>query len=267
MQTAAFEALGIDDRWSYRALDLAPEDFAAGVRELADRGFKGVNVTVPHKRAAFELADQCSDAVSEIGAANTLTFQTNGIRADNTDASGLIAALPAGLELSGKRALVLGAGGSARAGAWALSRAGAAVSIANRSAEKAQRLASELGIVAIDLPAAGAGIDLIGFDLLVNATAVGLAREGAERPRAGVDLKALRLRADQLIDPLVVVDLVYGTEPTELAAKCMSGGATIVDGLEILVCQGAESFRIWTGLEPPTEIMRDAVRKQQRSPR
>jgi shikimate dehydrogenase len=72
------------------------------------------------------------------------------------------------------------------------------------------------------------------------------------------------LNADQLIDPLVVVDLVYGSEPTELAATCVGGGAIFVDGLEILVCQGAESFFIWTGLEPPTEIMRDAVREQQR---
>ena len=98
-----------------------------------------------------------------------------------------------------------------------------------------------------------------GVDLLVNSTSVGLAREGAGPSGPGSDLKALRLTADQLVDPLVVVDLVYGSESTQLAATCMSGGVTFVDGLEILVQQGAESFRIWTGLEPPLEIMRNAV--------
>ena len=88
---------------------------------------------------------------------------------------------------------------------------------------------------------------------------MGLAREGAGPSEPGSDLKALRLTADQLVDPLVVVDLVYGSESTQLAATCMSGGVTFVDGLEILVQQGAESFRIWTGLEPPLEIMRNAV--------
>ena len=125
-------------------------------------------------------------------------------------------------------------------------------------------LAAELGVEASSAIGPGASLDLAGFDLLVNATSVGLATEGAEPAAAGAELKALRLRADQLVDPLIVVDLVYGSEPTELAATCMSGGATFVDGLEVLVQQGAGSFRIWTGLEPPTEIMRDAVRQQQR---
>ena len=264
MHAAAFAALEIDGEWSYEAIDLVPERFASGVRELRDRGFAGVNVTVPHKRAAFELADRRSDAVTEIGAANTLSFGAEGIGADNTDASGLIAALPEGLGIAGARALVLGAGGSARACAWALARAGAAVAIANRTQARAERLAAELGVEASSATGPGASLDLAGFDLLVNATSVGLATEGAEPAAAGAELKALRLRADQLVDPLIVVDLVYGSEPTELAATCMSGGATFVDGLEVLVQQGAGSFRIWTGLEPPTEIMRDAVRQQQR---
>jgi shikimate dehydrogenase len=264
MHTAAFAALGLGAEWSYEAIDLRPEEFSSGVDELWGSGFVGVNVTIPHKEAAFALADRRSDAVKGIGAANTLSFDERGMVADNTDAGGLIAALPAGFEPAGTRALVLGAGGSARSSAWALARAGSEVWVANRTQEKAVQLADELAVDALAPPEPGELLDLKGFDLLVNATSVGLAREGAEPPRSGDDLKALRLNAEQLIDPLVVVDMVYGSEPTEMAAICMSGGATFVDGLEILVRQGVESFHIWTGLEPPIEIMRDAVREHQR---
>ncbi|KAA0273200.1 MAG: hypothetical protein EDQ89_05590, partial [Acidobacteria bacterium] len=144
--------------------------------------------------------------------------------------------------------------------AWALAGAGAEVTIANRTASRAAALAAELGATAVPLPAPGAGFDLGGFDLLVNATSVGLATPGAPPPAPGADLKALRLEADQLVSPLVVVDLVYGSEPTELAATSISGGATLIDGLEVLVRQGADSFRIWVGREPPIEVMRSAIR-------
>ncbi len=98
MHTAAFAALGLEEEWTYEAIDLAPEEFSAGVDELWGSGFVGVNVTVPHKEAAFALADRRSDAVQEIGAANTLSFDEKGMVADNTDASGLIAALPIGFD-------------------------------------------------------------------------------------------------------------------------------------------------------------------------
>ena len=259
MHTAAFEALGIAEDWSYDAVDVSQENFGEGIDELWGSGYVGVNVTVPHKEAAFRIADRRSGAVGEIGAANTLTFDEKGMVADNTDASGLIASLPEGFDPDGSRALVLGAGGSARAVAWALDRAGADVVVFNRTAAKAEALAADLGITVLEAPPEGDDLDLSEVDLLVNSTSVGLAREGATPSAPGSDLKALRLGADQLIEPLIVLDLVYGSKPTELAAMCMSGGATFVDGAEILVQQGAESFRIWTGLEPPLEVMRSAV--------
>jgi shikimate dehydrogenase len=261
MHTAAFAALGLDREWSYEAIDLPPDRFAAGVGELRERGFAGVNVTVPHKRAAYELADRCSRSVEAIGAANTLSFTAAGIHADNTDASGLLAALPPGFEPAGAEALVLGAGGSARAVVWALAGAGARVTVVNRTEERASELAAELGVTSRPLPGAGETIDLAPFGLLVNATSVGLASPGAPPPAPGSDLKALRLDADQLISPLVVVDLVYGSGPTELAATCTSGGATLIDGHEVLVRQGADSFRIWVRREPPIDVMRSAIRE------
>lgn len=253
MHTAAFRALGIDDVWSYEAVELAPEDFAAGVAELSVRGFVGANVTVPHKEAALALAASASGAARAIGAANTLTFGPRGVGAHNTDAPGLLAALPA--DPSGARALVLGAGGAARAAIWALVQAGADVSVHNRTRARAVAVAEDLGARALEDPEVRAR----DFDLLVNATSVGLATGGPMAHESGAALKAMGLTADAFSDRQVVVDLVYGATPTELTAIASQAGATVVDGREILVRQGAESFRIWTGLDPPLEAMRAAL--------
>lgn len=260
MHNAAFAALGIDGEWSYEAIELAPAEFVAGVGELRRRGYVGANVTVPHKLAALALADEASAAASAIGAANTLTFADEGIRADNTDAPGLIAALPGPVD--GRRALVLGAGGAARAAVWALLGAGARVGVHNRTRERAVELVGELGGEVVDRD--GEALSLAGVDVLVNATSIGLAKPDAGQPGRMSALKAMGLAADEISDRLVVVDLVYGSEPTELTDVGRRGGAKVVDGLEILVRQGAESFRIWTGLEPPLEAMRRAVRDRQR---
>src|ERR1700761_4246084 len=126
MQTAALTGLGLAGEWTYGALDLAPEDFEAGVAELAAAGeYAGVNVTVPHKEAALAMADEASDAARAIGAANTLSFRDGTITADNTDAGGLLLSLPQ--PPKGERVLVLGAGGAARAAIWGLVDAGAEV--------------------------------------------------------------------------------------------------------------------------------------------
>lgn len=259
MHTAAFAALGIDGEWSYEAIELSPEGFADGVAELRERGFIGANVTVPHKAAALALADEPSDAARAIGAANTLTFTTAGIRADNTDAPGLIEALP--LSPRGRRAAVLGAGGAARAAVWALIEAGADVEVRNRNAARAEELVADLGgrAAAADEP-----LELASCDILVNATSVGLAKPGAQPGAPGSDLKQLGIEADGLDEHLILVDLVYGAAPTELTAAAVRGGATVVDGREILVRQGALSLRIWTGLEPPLQAMRDAIEEKRR---
>ncbi len=254
---AAFAALGLDGDWSYEAIELSPERFAPGVAALRGRGFVGINVTVPHKRAALALADEASAAARAIGAANTLSFGAAGVRADNTDAPGLIAALPG--DVAGRRALVLGAGGAARAAVWALLGAGAEVDVRNRSPERAAALTAAIGgrRIAADRP-----LELAPYDLLVNATAVGLAKPAATSGAGGSDLKMLGIRADELDEHLILVDLVYGTEATELVAAGRDRGATVVDGREILVRQGALSFEIWTGLEPPLQPMRDAIEQR-----
>lgn len=259
MHTAAFAALGIAGEWSYEAIELAPEEFRDGVRRLAADGYVGANVTIPHKLAALAVAEHGSPAAGEIGAANTLSFRADGIHADNTDASGLIAALPRSPE--GMRALVLGAGGAARAAVWALDRAGAQVSVHNRTPARAADLAGEMSVTAIG---ADGSVALEDYDLLVNATSIGLGRPGDGPGGAAQALKALPFGVDGLSDRMVVVDLVYGAKPTELVVAAERSGSTVVDGLEILVRQGAESLRIWTGLDPPLEPMRQAIRSQPR---
>jgi len=248
MQNAALAALGMAD-WHYQLLPVPPELLAQTTRGLGGAGFVGANVTIPHKQAALALADSASEAARTIGAANTLTFAADGaIAAENTDAPGLIAAI--GEPLAGKRALVLGAGGSARAAVWALREAGAAeVAIWNRTGERAAALAHELGARAVGEPQ--------GADLLVNCTAVGLA------PAPGEELAQLGLTAALVGEFETVVDLVYREEPTELLAAAQAQGARTLDGLEMLVAQGALSFELWTGREAPLDAMREAARAGQ----
>jgi shikimate dehydrogenase len=257
MQNAALEAVGLAPEWHYEAIDVAPEDFAAYVAGMPAAGFVGANVTIPHKEAALALADERSAAAAAIGAANTLSFTAaGGVRAANTDAPALIEALP--IAARGRQALVLGAGGAARAAAWALREAGAAVALWNRTAERAAALAAELDVAAVP---AGRPPRPERAEILVNATSVGLG--AADDPSSDVaGFKAFGFGADQLHDRLVVVDLVYGAAETELVRAAEERGATTIDGLEILVRQGAASFAIWTGLDPPLKAMRRSARSQ-----
>jgi shikimate dehydrogenase len=246
MQTAALAELGLAGEWTYGALDLAPEDFEAGVAELAVTGeYAGVNVTVPHKEAALRMADEASEGARAIGAANTLSFADGQILAANTDAGGLLRSLPRPPD--GQRALVLGAGGAARAAIWGLASEGARVDVWNRTPGKGEQLARHFQVGFVEDPS---GAD---YALIVNTTAVGLA---GEDPFEHLPIDADSFRRDQ-----VVVDMVYTEEPSALLAAAAAAGATTVDGLEMLVQQGALSLRIWTGEEPSLEAMRAAVRR------
>jgi shikimate dehydrogenase len=259
IHNAAFAALGLQDEWTYEAIEASPGEFAGLVRSLSERGFVGANVTVPHKREALRVADEASAAASEIGAANTLSFARAAIRADNTDGPGFLAALPA--SPGDRRSLVLGAGGAARAVVWALVREGASVEIWNRTPERARQLAAELGAGLAQERRLGTeyrGPRTEDYDLIVNATSVGM--DSPAPPNGVSDLKALCLDADGFRDRQVVVDLPYGVAETELIRAARAHGASVVDGLEVLVRQGAESFRVWTGLDPPLDAMRRAAR-------
>ncbi len=263
MQNAALAELDLGGEWRYEAIDVSPAEFEARVRAMPGEGFAGANVTVPHKGAALAIADTPTEMAREIGAANTLAFAAGRIDAHNTDAGGLIAALPA--PPSGKRALVLGAGGAARAAAWALGAAGAGVDIWNRTPARAEAIRIELAtkksklrvVVRTDTGAeqrsAAAELDQGAYDLIVNTTSVGLHGEDP--------FQHLPLRRDGFGPGQVVIDMVYGDTASTLLATAAAAGAAVVDGIEVLVQQGALSLQIWTGREPPIEAMRAAARE------
>lgn len=242
MHNAALAELGLD--WLYVRVPLPPERLPIVLGALPDSGFRGVNVTVPHKLAAHELADTHTPAAAAIGAANTITFEEGRVHADNTDAGGLLDAL--GDPPRGLRALVLGAGGSARAAVWALGQAGAAeVSVWNRTPERAAAVAAALGARPVDRPEPA--------DLLVNCTSVGLAGESEEEAVEALALTGLE-------PPPTVVDLVYGGGPTPVLRWAARGGGRLIDGIEVLVRQGARSLEGWSGRPAPLETMRSAAR-------
>lgn len=245
MHTAALAELGLD-HWTYQALPVPPDAIQAAVRALAVGGFAGANVTMPHKHDALAAADRATAAAREIGAANTLTVLEDGtLEADNTDAPGLIDTI--GEPLTGRTALVLGAGGSARACLWALREAGCArVAVWNRTAERASELARDLGVEAVTTAEPA--------DVLVNCTSVGMhdpAETFALLPVAEADLAGYR----------TVVDLVYRADGTALlAAAAAAGVGRTVDGLSFLAAQGARSLARWTGRPAPLATMEAAAR-------
>ncbi len=242
IQNAALRAAGLED-WRYQLLPVPPDLFVEVAPALAAAGFAGANVTIPHKEAALALADQASSRARAIGAANTLSFGSGAeIHADNTDAPALIAALP--FPVAGRTAVVLGAGGSARAAAWALLDSGASnVTIWNRTAERGRALAAELGAAATDTPGPA--------DVLVNCTAVGL--DGSD------PFDRLPVSAEGLSDYACVVDLVYTLTGTVLIDRARELDVPTVDGLELLIGQGALAFEIFTGRAPSLEAMRAAA--------
>jgi shikimate dehydrogenase len=242
MHNAALQHVGLLD-WRYQPLPVPPELFDETVRALPAAGFRGANVTIPHKEAALTVSTAPTPRAAAIGAANTLTFSEGAIEADNTDAPALIEALPFGA--TGKTAVVLGAGGSARAAVWALLDAGGGeVRVWNRTPERARRLCDQLGAIAIDraVPA----------DILVNCTSVGL-------DEGDPTFKQLPVSADDLGRYECVVDLVYTPRDTLLIRAARERGVPTVDGLELLVRQGALSFERFTGRPAPLDVMRSAV--------
>jgi shikimate dehydrogenase len=245
MHRAAFAELGLEG-WSYQRLPVPTELFAELLAALPAAGFVGVNVTLPHKQAALAAADTATRTAREIGAANTLSFRSDGsLEAENTDAPGLLAAI--GEPLAGRSAVVLGAGGTARAAAWALREAGAGVAVWNRSADRARALARELSVEQIERPRAA--------EVLVNATTVGM----DERHTIDEVLSRLALDSDVLARSGTVVDFAYTRSPTALLIKARQLGRQTVDGLDILVAQGGLSFERWTGMAPPLGTMRRAA--------
>lgn len=239
----------------YDAIEAGPDGFAECLARFAARGGRGGNVTLPLKELAAELCDELGDAARRAGAVNTLTRRGTGWRGDNTDGDGLVRDITShhGLDLRGRRTLLLGAGGAARGIAPALLDAGIAeLVIANRTPERADALADRIGQPArahtrywADLGNAG------GFDLILNATSAG-------RCDAGFDLPASLLGARCLC-----YDLSYGEAAVPFLAWSRSrGAAQALDGIGMLVEQAAAAFELWHGRRPETEPVHLAFRSK-----
>jgi shikimate dehydrogenase len=227
---------------AYVPLPIRPDDFPAAVRGLRAAGFRGLNVTQPHKLAAFAVCDQVDDTARRAGAVNTIVFSDAGISGSNTDGSGFVAHLRAsGVDPADGPVLLLGAGGGARAVAAALQDAGARVAVANRSQDAAVALARDLpGLSVIDW--AQRDRALPDHALLVNATSLGM----HGHPPLELDL-------DRAAPGLAVADIVYVPLETKLLAAARARGLRTVDGLGMLLHQAGLGFAAWFGVAPTVD--------------
>lgn len=264
MHNAAFKALGIDATYTRRAV--APDALSAALKSFVRDGFSGANVTVPHKEAVMALLDEVDPAARAIGAVNTIVREGSRLRGCNTDAQGLAESLrEASVSLQGARVVVLGAGGAARAAVVGLGQAGAtSVVIAARRADRAQALAAELREVATTHVTGtdmsdGLREALSRATLLVQATSATLASDPSD-PNAQAFADSVPV--DVMPSDATVVDLVYKPRVTTLMQRAQDRGLHTVDGLGMLLHQGAVAFSLWTKQRAPIDVMRAALLSQ-----
>jgi shikimate dehydrogenase len=252
MHNSAFRHLGIDA--VYLKFEVKPEDLRDAIFGAKALGFKGFNVTIPHKEAVLEFVKPVGIA-KKIGAVNTIDVPK--LEGYNTDAYGALKALEsAGVDVEGKIALVVGAGGAGRAIAFILAEKGATVIVTNRTESRGLKLAEEVRKVGDCLFYPLDKLeDLRGkLDVIINATPLGM---------KGFDQKLPV--PESLVRDVVVFDTVYNPMETPLIRLAKKRGCKVVYGIDMLVYQGAEAFKIWTGLDAPIDVMKrsamEALRK------
>ncbi len=256
MQNAAFAERGLDVR--YEALEVPPAELPEVVARFRGNEVLGANVTIPHKLAVMPLLDELTAAAQAIGAVNTIVNREGYLVGHNTDADGFLLALAdLASDPSGRSALLLGAGGAARAVAFALLSSGVArLDIYNRTQERARALAGDfqaLGRIEVVTPEKLSN-SVSSADLLVNSTSVGMEQGGVTE-----DISPLPVG---VAPSGVVVDLVYRPPETRLLREARAAGCLTQNGLPMLIYQGAEAFRIWTSQPAPVEVMFRAARDQ-----
>jgi shikimate dehydrogenase len=238
MHNAAFAACGIDA--VYLAFDVTPEHLAGAIAGARGLGIRQLAISIPHKQAVIDHLDEVDPCARRIGAVNTVTLRNGRLIGSNTDWIGAVRALEAVRPLVGARAVVLGAGGTARAVVFGLLERGASVTVLNRTPAHAERLAAELGAVAAGPLDALADLHA---DVIVNTTSVGLREQRSP------------VSANALTPGSVVLDAVYDPEQTLLLQHATARGATAIGGKWMLVHQATEQFRAWTGQDAPIDVM------------
>lgn len=255
MHNAAFSALGMD--CIYHAFRVKPEKLEKAILGAEAMGFGGLNLTVPLKEVALKLDCIKPDPLAEkIGAVNTVVFgETGEIKGYNTDGVGAKQALQnSAVEIEGSKIVVAGAGGAARSIAFQLAADGAEIIIVNRTEERAIELAKDISTAAISGNVTGRGLSglkelLQDANILINTTTLGM------HPNTETTIAT----AEDLHPDLTVFDIVYNPLETRLLREAKASGAKTVSGVLMLVYQGAEAFKLWTGIEPPVELMKKTV--------
>lgn len=255
MQNTAFEALSLD--YVYVPFDVAPDDLQRGIDGIRALGFAGANITIPHKERVIDFLDWVSEEARAIGSVNTIVNDEGILKGYSTDGEGFMRALEAaGGTAKGSQAVVLGAGGSARAIVYALAKAGAKVAVANRTFSRAVELADFMNVVLgseliepIALQSEAAGEAVRSANLLVNCTSVGMYPKVDCQP----------VPSEWLHKELFIFDQIYNPLETSLLRAARAIGLQTANGIGMLVYQGASSFKIWTGMNPPTDAMEKAV--------
>jgi len=257
MQEAAFAAAGLN--WRYLLLRVTADDLSSAITGLRAMRFQGINLTIPHKVAVLKYLDEVAPDAALIGAVNTVRRASNRLIGENTDGKGFLRSVreDAGLDPAGKRVVFLGAGGAARAMSVELALAGAShITIVNRTQSRGEELVRTLKQ---KTPAQAEFVQWVGdypvspeADILVNATSIGLYPNTGDKPRV--------MMATMGPD-LLVCDVIPNPPQTAFLTAAAGRGARTLDGLGMLVYQGAIAFKLWTGLEPSIPVMRQALEK------
>lgn len=254
MHNAAFKELGLDN--IYVPFQVKAENLEDAIIGAQSLGIKGFNVTIPHKTEVINYLDYLDIAAGLIGAVNTIEFGKNGAVGHNTDGIGAVMAIEEATSVKNKKVIILGAGGASRAIAFQLLLSGVDnLVIANRTVEKATELKTDL-VEKLEHEVRVSGLDenltleLQDTDILINTTPVGM--------YPNVDQKPV-VNASMMHQDLVVNDIVYNPLKTGLLKEADKAGAKSISGIKMLMYQGVEAFKIWTGIEPPVEIFQNAL--------
>ena len=254
MHNAAFEALGMD--YAYVAFDVDPLNLKSAIDGAKSLNIKGFNVTIPHKIEVMKHLDEIDEVAALIGAVNTIDFKD--MKGYNTDGIGAVKAIEEVTSIKNKNVVVAGAGGASRAISFYIAKYGAdSLTILNRNVEKADNLAKDVSSSNLINEVKSDSMSEINSyvadaDILIDTTPVGMHQNVDDEPI---------VLADNMHDDLVVFDAVYNPNDTVLIKEAIKAGAKPVYGIKMLLYQGAESFRIWTGRDAPVDVMEDALRK------
>ncbi len=243
MHNRAFSAKGLNA--VYMAFET--RDIAGGLKGMRALGIKGMSVTLPHKSAVIPLLDEVDGLAKRIGAINTIVNDDGRLVGYNTDAVGALKALEEKLDLSGKTCVIIGAGGAARAIGFILKENGVELVVANRSAERGKALALSLACPFMPL----SEMEKATADLLINTTPIGMI---PRKDRCPVPEQILK-------KGMAVMDIIYNPLETRLLKMARDRGCLTINGLSMFIHQGAEQFRLWTGLEAPVSVMMSAVKE------